>query len=39
LLINTDPFLFGQREKIVQLAAGYKIPTLYFLREFVDAGA
>jgi putative ABC transport system substrate-binding protein len=38
LLINTDPFLFGQREKIVQLAAGHKIPTLYFLREFVDAG-
>ncbi|HKA74113.1 MAG TPA: ABC transporter substrate binding protein, partial [Xanthobacteraceae bacterium] len=22
----------------VQLAARYKIPTLYFLREFVDAG-
>jgi ABC-type uncharacterized transport system substrate-binding protein len=38
LLINTDPFLFGQREQIIQLAARYKIPTLYFLREFVDAG-
>ena len=38
LLINTDPFLLGQREQIVQLAARYKIPTLYFLREFVDAG-
>src|SRR5262249_18517747 len=38
LLINTDPFLFGQREEIVQLAARYKIPTLYFLRECVDAG-
>jgi putative tryptophan/tyrosine transport system substrate-binding protein len=38
LLINTDPFLFGQREQIVQLAAHYKIPTLYFLREFVDLG-
>jgi len=38
LLVNTDPFLFGQREQIVQLAARYKIPTLYFLREFVDAG-
>jgi putative ABC transport system substrate-binding protein len=36
LLINTDPF--GQREQIIQLAARYKIPTLYFLREFVDAG-
>jgi putative ABC transport system substrate-binding protein len=29
LLINTDPFLFGQREQIVQLAARYKIPTLH----------
>jgi ABC-type uncharacterized transport system substrate-binding protein len=25
-------------EQIVQLAARHKIPTLYFLREFVDAG-
>ena len=39
LLINTDPFLFGRREQIVQLAARYKVPTLYFLRQFVDAGA
>jgi putative ABC transport system substrate-binding protein len=38
LLINTDPFLFGQREQIVELAARYKVPALYFLREFVDAG-
>ena len=38
LLISTDPFLFGQREQIVQLAAHHKIPTVYFLREFVDAG-
>jgi putative tryptophan/tyrosine transport system substrate-binding protein len=38
LIINTDPLLLGQREQIVQLAARYKIPALYFLREFVDAG-
>jgi putative ABC transport system substrate-binding protein len=38
LLITTDPFLYGQREKIAQLAARYKIPTLHALREFVDAG-
>jgi putative ABC transport system substrate-binding protein len=38
LIITTDGFLFGQREKIVQLAARHKIPTIYFLREFVDAG-
>ena len=38
LIVATDPFLLGQREQIVRLAARYKIPTLYFLREFVDAG-
>lgn len=38
LLINTDPFLLGQREQIVQLAARYNVPAIYFLREFVDAG-
>jgi ABC-type uncharacterized transport system substrate-binding protein len=38
LLINTDPFLFGQREQIVLLAARYNIPAIYFLREFVDTG-
>jgi len=38
LIVATDPLLLGQREQIVQLAARYKIPTLYFLREFVDAG-
>jgi putative tryptophan/tyrosine transport system substrate-binding protein len=38
LLINTDPFLFGQREQIVQLAARHNVPAIYFLREFVDAG-
>ena len=38
LIINTDPFLLGQRQQIVQLAARNNIPTVYFLREFVDAG-
>jgi putative tryptophan/tyrosine transport system substrate-binding protein len=38
LLINTDPFLLGQRGQIVQLAAHYSVPAIYFLREFVDAG-
>jgi putative tryptophan/tyrosine transport system substrate-binding protein len=38
LLINTDPFLLGQRQQIVQLAARHNIPTVCFLREFVDAG-
>jgi putative ABC transport system substrate-binding protein len=38
LLINTDPFLLGQREQIVQLAARTNVPAMYFLRDFVDAG-
>jgi putative ABC transport system substrate-binding protein len=38
LLINTDPLLLGQRDQIVRLAAQHNIPTVYFLREFVDAG-
>ena len=38
LVINTDPLLLGQREQIVQLAARHNMPTIYFLREFVDAG-
>jgi putative ABC transport system substrate-binding protein len=38
LLINTDPFLLGQREQIVQLAARTNIPSVYFLHDFVDAG-
>jgi putative ABC transport system substrate-binding protein len=38
LLINTDPFLLGQREQIVQLAARTNIPAIYFLSDFVDVG-
>jgi putative ABC transport system substrate-binding protein len=38
LIIGTDPFLYGQRDQIVRLAARHKIPTIYFLREFVEAG-
>jgi putative tryptophan/tyrosine transport system substrate-binding protein len=38
LLINTDPFLLGQREQIVQLVARTNVPAMYFLRDFVDAG-
>jgi putative ABC transport system substrate-binding protein len=38
LLVNTDAFLLGQREQVVQLAARYTVAALYFLRQFVDAG-
>ena len=38
LIVGTDPFLLGQRDQLVWLAARHMVPTVYFLREFVDAG-
>jgi putative ABC transport system substrate-binding protein len=38
LIIATDPFLLGQRDQLVGLAARYAVPTMYFLREFAEAG-
>jgi putative tryptophan/tyrosine transport system substrate-binding protein len=38
LFVASDPFLFIHREKIVALAAGHALPTMYSLREFVAAG-
>jgi putative ABC transport system substrate-binding protein len=36
--VGTDPFLLGARDKLARLAAQHAIPTMYFLREFVEAG-
>jgi putative tryptophan/tyrosine transport system substrate-binding protein len=38
LIIGTDPFLLGQRDQLVQLAARHAVPTIAFSREFVEAG-
>jgi putative ABC transport system substrate-binding protein len=38
LIVGTDPFLLGQRDQLVRLAARHVVPTMYFLREFVEAG-
>jgi putative tryptophan/tyrosine transport system substrate-binding protein len=38
LLIPAEPFLFSRREQLVALAADHAVPTIYSLREFVDAG-
>jgi putative tryptophan/tyrosine transport system substrate-binding protein len=38
LIIGTDPFLLGRRDQLVRLAFQYGIPTIYFAREFVEAG-
>ena len=38
LLVGADAFFSGQRNQLVELAARQAIPTLYPLREYVDAG-
>jgi putative tryptophan/tyrosine transport system substrate-binding protein len=38
LVIATDAFLLGQRDQLIRLAAHYKVPTIHFLRDFVEAG-
>src|ERR1700730_8940296 len=38
LVVGTDPFLLGQRDQLAGLAALHAIPTMFFLREFVQAG-
>jgi putative tryptophan/tyrosine transport system substrate-binding protein len=34
----SDTFLFGQRHRIVALAAQHQIPAIYYLREFAQNG-
>ncbi|HKA75973.1 MAG TPA: ABC transporter substrate-binding protein [Pseudolabrys sp.] len=38
LLVMADPFFVTRRDKLVELAADHKVPTIYPLREFVAAG-
>lgn len=38
LLVASDPYFFGDREKILALAARYKLPAIYEWREFAEAG-
>jgi ABC-type uncharacterized transport system substrate-binding protein len=38
LLVGTGPLLTSSRTRVVALAARHKIPALYSLREFVEAG-
>jgi putative tryptophan/tyrosine transport system substrate-binding protein len=38
LIVGADPFLVGQRDQLVRLAAHNAVPTFFPSREFVEAG-
>ena len=38
LVVMTEAFLAGQKQRIVPLAARYRVPTIYGYREFAEAG-
>jgi putative tryptophan/tyrosine transport system substrate-binding protein len=38
LVVEVEPFFTDQRTRIAALAARHQLPTIYGLREFVDAG-
>jgi putative ABC transport system substrate-binding protein len=38
LLVAADAFFLSRRKQFVALAAHYRIPALYYMREFVTAG-
>src|SRR5262245_6745595 len=38
LVVQTDPFLFGQRDQVVALAARTAVPAIYYLRDYPAAG-
>jgi len=38
LIVGAAPFLVGQRDQLVRLAAHYAVPTFFPTREFVGAG-
>jgi putative ABC transport system substrate-binding protein len=38
LVLPDNPNLFAHRAQVTALAAKHRIPTIYFLRDFVDAG-
>jgi ABC-type uncharacterized transport system substrate-binding protein len=38
LIVGADPFFTSQRAQLVALATRYAVPTIYYWRDFVDAG-
>ena len=38
LLVGTDPFFTSQRQRLAELAARHRVPAIYSLREYAEAG-
>ena len=38
LLVGSDPFFSGVRERIIKFASDHKLPAMYYDRAFVDLG-
>ena len=38
LVVLTDPILFSQRKRIVELANGNRLPAMYFFQGFAEEG-
>jgi ABC-type uncharacterized transport system substrate-binding protein len=38
LIVMSDPLTVAQRKRIVELAASHRVPAIYALREFIEAG-
>ncbi len=38
VIMLPDPVSVGHRQEVAALAARYRLPTIYYLRDFVDAG-
>jgi len=38
VIVSNDPFFHANRAKLVQFAASKRLPTVYFTKDFVDAG-
>jgi putative ABC transport system substrate-binding protein len=38
LMVQTDPVLYTYRRRIVELVAKSRLPTMYSMREYMDAG-
>jgi len=38
VMTSTNRSLFAERKRIVELASKYRLPAIYFQKEFVDEG-